>query len=103
MHVWTKTMHRCAEITVVMDSIVSENRTPSKHKELFVGRVKRDYEDFNKIKVITGDGPVKYKCTLIILKFQLKIFFFQSFDYSYHVHVHLSLLWTQLYNHLFYS
>ena len=51
MHVWTKTMHRCAEITEAMDSIVSEEKPTSKHKELFAGRVKRDNEDFQKIKV----------------------------------------------------
>ena len=51
MHVWTKTIHRCAEITETMDSIVSEEKPSSKHKELFAGRVKPDNDDFNKIKV----------------------------------------------------
>ena len=54
LHVWTKTMHRCAEISEAMDSMVS-TKSPStqspKHKELFAGRIKRDYEDFQKIKV----------------------------------------------------
>ena len=31
MHVLTKTMHRCAEITEAMDSIVSEEKPSSKH------------------------------------------------------------------------
>ena len=44
-------MHRYAEITEAMDSIVSEEKPSSKHKELFDGRVKRDNEDFQKIKV----------------------------------------------------
>ena len=39
MHVWTKTIHRCAEITETMDSIVSEEKPSSKHKELFAGKV----------------------------------------------------------------
>ena len=54
LHVCTKTMHRCAEISEAMDSMVS-TKSPStqspKHKELFAGRIKRDYEDFQKIKV----------------------------------------------------
>ena len=53
LRVWTKTMHRCAEISEALDSVVSTSTTPqsSKHKEQFAGRIKRDYEDFQKIKV----------------------------------------------------
>lgn len=51
MYVWTKTMHRCAELADAIDSVLSDKRPPSKHKELFAGRIKRDYEDFQKVKV----------------------------------------------------
>ena len=53
LNVWTKTMHRCAEVSAV-DSFVtakSASTEETKHKELFAGRVKRDYEDFQKVKV----------------------------------------------------
>ena len=54
LSVWTKTMHRCAEISEAMDTVVSTKPISSestKHKEMFSARIKRDFEDFNKIKV----------------------------------------------------
>eukprot|EP00794_Sanderia_malayensis_P002757 gene2757-3187_t len=50
MNVWTKTMHRCAEVTETMNLMMSTKKSSCQHKELFSGRVKRDYEDFKKIQ-----------------------------------------------------
>ena len=51
MHIWTKTMHRCAEVTEAMNSMMSAQKSSCQHKEMFSGRIKRDYEDFEKIQV----------------------------------------------------
>lgn len=44
-------MHRCTEVTETMNSMISTHKSSYQHKELFAGRVKRDYEDFEKIQV----------------------------------------------------
>lgn len=50
LRVWTKTMHRCAEVTKVIDNLCFPIEKNAKHKELSTGRIKRDNEDFNKIR-----------------------------------------------------
>ena len=50
-NVWTKTMHRCAEVADAVSSLVSTSSNPATHhKDLYSARVKRDYEDFVKIQ-----------------------------------------------------
>lgn len=51
MNVWTKTMHRCAEVTDAMDELLNMKSSYTQHKEMFEGRIKRDFEDFEKIQV----------------------------------------------------
>ena len=46
MNVWTKTMHRCAEVTDAMDEMLHVKSSQTKHKEMFEVRIKRDFEDF---------------------------------------------------------
>ena len=61
LNVWTKTMHRCAEISEAMDTVVStkpQSAESTKHKEMFSARIKRDYEDFHKIKVNSSLYPL---------------------------------------------
>ena len=50
MNVWTKSMHRCAEVTDAVTSIVSLSNTVDQHKELFSARIKHDNDDFVKIQ-----------------------------------------------------
>ena len=47
---WTKTMHRCAEVSRAMDELCFPTDHIDQHKELDGGLVKLDNEDFNKIK-----------------------------------------------------
>ena len=51
MHVWTKTMHRCAAITEAINKFILIPTPSNQHKEAYSGRVKRDHEDFEKIQV----------------------------------------------------
>jgi hypothetical protein len=51
MHVWTKTMHRCAAVTEAMNKFILTPTPSNRHKEVYSGRVKRDHEDFEKIQV----------------------------------------------------
>ena len=48
--VWTKTMHRCAEVSRAMDKLCFPADHTDNHKELDEGRIQRDNEHFNKIK-----------------------------------------------------
>ena len=50
MRVWTQTMHRCAEVTDAVSSILLTEKCQEQHKEIFPARVKRDYEDFQVIQ-----------------------------------------------------
>lgn len=50
LNVWTKTMHRCAEISDAMDELILNPESNDKHKELLPGRIKRDDIDFSKIQ-----------------------------------------------------
>ena len=51
MHVWTKTMHRCAAITEAMNKVILTPTPSNQHKEAYSGRVKWDHEDFEKIQL----------------------------------------------------
>ena len=51
MHVWTKTMHQCAATTEAMNKVILTPTPSNQHKEAYSGRVKWDYEDFEKIQV----------------------------------------------------
>ena len=46
--VWTKTMHRCAEVTEALETLC-EKTTTKGHQETLPGRIKRDATDFKKI------------------------------------------------------
>ena len=48
--VWTKTMHRCAEISERMNEITSDTYESQTHKEMQPGRIKRVNIDFEKIQ-----------------------------------------------------
>ena len=48
MHVWTKTMHRCAAITEAINKLILIPTPSNQHKEAYSGRVKRDHEDLKK-------------------------------------------------------
>ena len=50
MRVWTHTMHRCAEVTDAVSSILLTEKCQEQHKEIFAARVNRDYEDFQVIQ-----------------------------------------------------
>jgi 5'-3' exonuclease len=53
LNVWTKTMHRCAEVSEAVDEITSVDKYKTKsaevHKEMSNYRIRRDNEDFQKI------------------------------------------------------
>jgi hypothetical protein len=52
MNVWTKTMHRCAAVTEATNKYILTPKPCYQHKEAYAaGRIKRDHEDFKKIKV----------------------------------------------------
>ena len=54
MLVWMKTMHRCAEVTETLDSMMpKDSKVAPQHKEASTGRIKRDHEDYEKIQVRT--------------------------------------------------
>ena len=48
MHVWTKTMHRCAAITEAINKFILIPTPSNQHKGAYSGRVKRDHEDLKK-------------------------------------------------------
>ena len=50
MRVWTQTMHRCAEVTDAVSSILLTEKCQEQRKEIFPARVKRDSEDFQVIQ-----------------------------------------------------
>ena len=50
IRVWTKTMHRCAEVSNAMNNLFLAVNPNNQRKELFAGRVKRDNDDFKKIQ-----------------------------------------------------
>ena len=50
MRVWTQTMHRCAEVTDAVSSILLTEKCQEQHREIFPARVKRDYENFQVIQ-----------------------------------------------------
>ena len=50
LRVWTKTMHRCVEVSHDMDKLCFPSDHTDQHKELDGGHIKRDNKDFNKIK-----------------------------------------------------
>ena len=49
MNVWTKTMHRCAELSDALNELVYTQRSPEKHKEMSVARIARDSVDYQDI------------------------------------------------------
>ena len=51
MHVWTITMHQCAATTEAMNKVILTPTPSNQHKKAYSGRVKWDYEDFEKIQV----------------------------------------------------
>ena len=63
MHVWTKTMHRCAAITEAINKLILIPTPSNQHKEAYSGRVKRDHEDFKKIFRYT----FSFKCTTLFV------------------------------------
>ncbi len=50
LNVWTKTMHRCAEVSDALDECVLDQDSDYKHKDLLPGRIKRDNVDFDKMQ-----------------------------------------------------
>ena len=50
MRVWTHTMHRCAEVTDAVSSILITEKCKEQHKEIFPARVKRHFEYFQVIQ-----------------------------------------------------
>ena len=48
LRVWTKTMHRFADVTEAIESLM-DKEPESRHKETMPGRIKQDIDDFNKI------------------------------------------------------
>ena len=48
LKVWTKTMHRCAEITEAVEEI-SNKKYSEVHHDKLAGRVNRDNKDFIKL------------------------------------------------------
>ena len=50
VRVWTKTIHRCAEVSRAMDKLYFPGDHADHHKELDGVRIQRDNEHFNKIK-----------------------------------------------------
>ena len=51
LNVWTKSMHRCAEVAGAMDELISSNSSSDEHKEHRAGRAMRDTSDCNKLLV----------------------------------------------------
>ena len=49
VNVWTKTMHRTAEVSDAMEELTSVVKSIEKHKEMLPGRIQRDSDDFEKI------------------------------------------------------
>ena len=50
MRVWIQTMHRCAEVTDAVSSILLTEKCQEQHEEIFPSRVKRDFDDFQAIQ-----------------------------------------------------
>ena len=50
LRVWTKTMHRCGEVSCAIDKPCFPADQIDQLKELDSGRIKHDNADFNKIK-----------------------------------------------------
>ena len=66
--VWTKTMHRCAEISERMNEITSATYESQTHKEMQPGRIKRDNIDFEKIQSwFRSHNPFTYGENLVSL------------------------------------
>ena len=49
LNVWTKTMHRCAEVTDALNIVSFLSNSEVQHKETFASRVKRDSDDVEKV------------------------------------------------------
>ena len=47
--VWTKTMHKCAEVTEVLEEM-SNTQVSESHQETLPGRIERDEKDLKKIQ-----------------------------------------------------
>ena len=72
LNVWTKSMHRCAEVSEAVDEItfVGKYKTKSAevHKEMSKGRIRRDNEDFQKILTwFQSHNPYKTSDKLVCL------------------------------------
>ena len=50
LRVWTKTMHRCAEVGDCLNKITSTSNDSQTYKKMQPGRIKRDNTDFDKIQ-----------------------------------------------------
>ena len=50
LRVWTKTMHRCGEMTDALSIITSLSNSDDKHEETFAGKIKCDNNDFEKVQ-----------------------------------------------------
>ena len=49
LNVWTKTMHRTAEVSAALDECIENPKDYHNHKELGVSRIKRDHDDYGKV------------------------------------------------------
>ena len=59
LRVWTKTMHRCAEVSDTLCTLTFPPKSVDKHKELYPGRTKRDYDDFGEYKnMVSCSQPI---------------------------------------------
>ncbi|CAK8673814.1 unnamed protein product [Clavelina lepadiformis] len=68
LRVWTKTMHRCAEVTDALSTVTSLSNSDDKHKEAFAGRIKRDNDDFEKVQTwFRSHNPFKVGVQLMAL------------------------------------
>ena len=68
MNVWTKTMHRCAEVADSLDLLVNSSSGFDNHKEITAARIKRDNIDYRKLLDWFEDhNPFKCNENLIAL------------------------------------
>ena len=68
LKVWTKTMHRCAEVTDALTIVSLLSNSDDKHKETFASRVKRDNDDFEKVQTwFRSHNPFEVAAELMAL------------------------------------
>ena len=67
LRVWTKTMHRCAEISDCLNEITSISNDSQTHKEMQPERIKRNNIDFDKIQAWFRSTAYSYKVNILFV------------------------------------